>query len=306
MRPILVSLTLGLAVLSGAELYPTFAQKADKTKDAKAAKPTPTAPVEEKVVCPKDQPTPPKISRADVYKDKPYQGGEVASYEIHYGGILVGLGSLEVKAPYMYEGQWQQNFYAMAKTGDWYKNFFIAEDYVTGYSRPWDFGATKFYMEQNEGKMFSKPFVQKKWLDFDQKNCRVNEKVKRPGKPDKADSYDLVHGAIDALSASYKLRTLNYQVGKLERFLVYTSEKNWWLEANPLQMEQIKVPAGTFDAVKIKLQTYIGKELQQKGDVYIWIDQKTPDRPLVQIKGEIKIGSVWMELSKFKSGRESK
>ena len=62
------------------------------------------------------------------------------------------------------------------------------------------------------------------------------------------------------------------------------------------------MPAGTFKAVKLKLQTFIGKDLQQKGDVWAWIAAEHPGRPLVQIQGEIKIGSVWIKLHRLKTG----
>ena len=62
--------------------------------------------------------------------------------------------------------------------------------------------------------------------------------------------------------------------------------------------------AGTFDAVKLDLQTFIGKELQQKGDVSMWIAQKHPSRPLVKITGRIKIGHVSIELSELEVGKD--
>ena len=84
---------------------------------------------------------------------------------------------------------------------------------------------------------------------------------------DEENDFDLEYGAVDALGAVFLLRTKNYKLGKIERFMVYTSEKNWWLEAKPVAFEKVKVPAGTFDTVKLSLKTYIGRELQQKGDV---------------------------------------
>ncbi len=99
------------------------------------------------------------------------------------------------------------------------------------------------------------------------------------------------------------MRTIKLEVGKPVRAPVYTSEKNWWLEVSPLKIEKIKVPAGTFKAMKVQLQTFIGKEMQQKGDVFAWIAVDHPARPIVQIEGEIKIGSVWLKLQKLKPGK---
>jgi hypothetical protein len=260
-------------------------------------------PESEHIPCP-DPPEPTnKAARADVYRNQPFQAGELIEYGVYYAGVLVGYGTLSVKPPTMFQGAWHRQFHVHGRTGDWYKAIFAAEDVIQAISRPWDFGIAKFYIEQNEAKMFGRHFVQKKWLEFDNRACKVRERVWTPDKPEKTGEFELSYAAIDALGAVYKLRTLTYEIGQKQRFIVYTSEKNWWLEAEPLAVETVKVAAGEFTATKLKLLTYLGKALQQKGDVFIWIDRNSPHHPMVQLKGEIKIGSVWMEMSKFSPGR---
>jgi len=218
-------------------------------------------------------------------------------------GMNAGIAKMEVRPPIRHNGKWHRVFHAEAKTGDWFKTIFVGHDIIEAYSRPWDFAVSKFYLEQYEQGAFKSAFVSKKWLDFDQEGCVVREKTWRPEKADKLDNFPLSFGAIDALAVVYFMRTKNYQIGQVERAPVYTSEKNWFLEAKPLAFEQVTVPAGTFKAVKLKLQTFLGKELQQKGDVFVWVATETPNKQVLQIQGEIKIGSVWMKLSEFKSGQ---
>lgn len=254
-------------------------------------------------VCPKDKPKVPEIARTEVYATTPFKAGEESVYELTWAGLKAGYGTIEVRPPRKHNNVWHRVFHAQASTGDWFKAIFVAKEELEAISRPWDFGISKFYMDQNEGKLFSRPFVQKKWLDFDHDNCKVSERIVTPGKEDKQVSFDLSYGANDALGVIFNLRTRAFKMGQKERILVYTSEKNWYLEAEPVAFEKVTVPAGTFDAVKLKLQTYIGKDLQQKGDVHAWVATDTPDRQLVQIQGEIKIGSVWIKLHKYKNGR---
>ncbi len=255
------------------------------------------------VVCPENKPEIPELSRGEVYSGVPFKPGERAEYEVRYFGALAGYGSLEVLNPVKHNGAWHRSYQAEAKTGDWYKLIFVAHDKLSAISRPFDFAIAKFYMEQDEGKLFSKRFRQKKWLDFDHNNCVVREKIAVPDKKEKYVDVPLEYGAIDALGAVYKLRTYDYKLKQTERALIYTSEKNWWLEATPIAFEKVKVPAGTFEAVKLRLQTFIGKELQQRGDLYVWIDIKSPSRTMLQIEGEVKIGSVNMKLVEFKPGQ---
>jgi hypothetical protein len=296
-------------------------QKAKKA-DNKAAKsvsstpvppPTPTRPprlpltaklAKNGAVCPETVPEMPTITEADVYKDVPFQAGEASTFEVRYFGVLAGYGTIEVKKPKLYNGVLHRRYTADASTGDWFRTVYIAKDRVEALSRSWDWGVAYFEMEQDEGKIFRTPFRSHKWLDFNQYDCRVNEREEIVGKPARKKTYGLSYGAMDALGVLFHMRTKEYKLGKVERAPVYTSEKNWFLEAMPVAFETVEVPAGKYEAVKLKLTTYFGKEMQQKGDVYAWIATKDPARPIIQVQGEIKIGSVWMKLSKFEPGKK--
>lgn len=254
------------------------------------------------VVCP---PEPEKIGdmpRAEVYKQVPFKAGEAAVYELSWAGLKAGEAVLEVRPPRRHQNLWHRVFHVEAKTGDWFKAVFIAKDEIEAISRPADFAISKFFIEQDEGKMFGRRFQQKKWLDFDHSRCKVTERLAEAGKEEKTSQFDLARGAMDALGVVYQLRTRNFTKGVKERALVYTSEKNWWLDAEPVSFEPLTVPAGTFQTVKLRLQTFIGKELQQKGDVWAWIATDRPEHPLVQVQGEIKIGSVFIRLHRFQPG----
>ncbi len=254
------------------------------------------------VDCPKAPPKVPQLSRADVYRDSPFKAGETAVYEVTWAGLKAGYATLETRAPRKLNGVWQRVFHIDAATGDWFNSIFVAKEAMEAVSRPWDFGVSQFYMEQNEGKIFGRAFRQKKWLEFDHPGCTVHERIDVPDKPEEMVDHPLAYGANDALGVVYNLRTRNFVLGRKEKALVYTSEKNWFLEAEPVAFEAVTVPAGTFDTVKLKLQTFIGKDLQQKGDVWVWIATKLPQHPMVQVQGEIKIGSVWVKLSEYKPG----
>jgi hypothetical protein len=255
------------------------------------------------VDCPKKVPKVPAIERADVYKDTPFKAGESAMYEVTWAGLKAGYATLEVRSPTKYNGIWHRVFHVEAATGDWFSGVFVAKEAVDAKSRPWDFGIAQFFMDQNEGKLFHSPFVQQKWLDFDHDHCVVHERTKVPDKAEEKADHPLFRGANDSLGVAYNLRARKFKLGQVERAPVYTSEKNWWLEATPLAFEKIQVPAGTFDTVKLKLKTFIGKQMQQQGDVYAWIATSTPEKQLVQIQGEIKLGSVWIKLHSYKAGQ---
>lgn len=260
------------------------------------------------VKCPSNIPEIPAVARSDVYKNTPYKQGELAEYKVSHSLAHVGMATMEVRRPYKYKGVykkpvWHRSFHLEGKTGDWYRYIFVAHDRVDALVRPWDHGISKFYLSQDESQMFGKHLIQQKWLEFNHRECKVDVRTLEKGKKEKKETFDLAYGALDTLGIVYWLREQTYKVGEKKRVLIYSSKKNWWLEAIPVARESIKITAGSYQAMKIKLQTYIGEELQQKGDVFVWIDTKTKERPMLMVKGKIKLGSVWIEMTKFKPGR---
>lgn len=303
-RAVLISLLTTLA--------PAFSiHAADKDKNKAAV---PEAPPECK---PEIGPTP-EWPRADTYKGLPYQPGEEIRYILKYGALKVhvGYGYLRVGSPVkqtfntkmadgkiVQENRWHRVYSAEAYTGDWYKYIFAGHDSLQGFVRPWDGSVTKFYISQNEEKPFVRRFHQEKWLDFDHSICTAKQKtVDHKKKKEKYSEAYIDPQSLDAMSAAYKLRTFDYQLNKTERFMVFTSDKNWWLEATPLAVENVSTAIGTHKAFKLQVKTYLGKELQQRGALYVWIAQDHPQHPIVKIEGEVTFGSIYMEIDRFTPG----
>lgn len=260
----------------------------------------------------------PNWQRADVYKNVPFKGGEEAKYLLEYGAIHVGYGILNVLAPVKHpitisastdakpvqDGRWHMQFHGEAYTGDWYSGIFKGNDVIQAIVQPRTMAVSTFYIRQKEKGALSSLLHVEKWLTFDQQLCKVQERqvLHSKGNREKVETYDLEHGAADVLGAVFRMRTYTFQEGVPVRFLVYSSEKNWWLEATPVAKETVEVPAGKFVCDKLKLQTYIGKDLQQKGAMFLWIARDHPSRPMVKVEADVSFGSVEVRLEKFKPG----
>ena len=257
----------------------------------------------------------PQYSRTETYGDFPFKSGEVAKYELDYGAIHVGYGYMRVGKPLRYsiishyddvgkpvkKSYWHMVFSGHAFTGDWYSGIYSGNDKVQAYSRPWDFGISKFYLEERASTLLSS-IHKKKFLDFHQGDCKVKTKeVNVLETKTKHGNYDLTYGAVDALGGFYKLRTFDYSKGPV-KFIVYSSEKNWLLEAIPKKVETVSVPAGTFLADMLVMRTYLGEKLEQRGALTVWVARNHPNRPLVKVEGEFKFGDITLELEKFTPG----
>ena len=258
----------------------------------------------------------PQKSRSETYANLPFKSGEVAKYELDYGAIHVGYGFMRVNAPIKYsivtsydpagqpvkESLWHMQFSGHAYTGDWYSGIYSGNDKVLAYSRPWDFGVSKFYVEERAKTLLSSVH-KKKYLDFEQGGCEVKTREEDlEKKKEKKGAFELTFGAVDALGAFYKLRTLDYSKGPV-KFIVYSSEKNWLLEATPRGVDEIKVPAGTFQADRLTMRTFLGEKLEQRGELTVWVAKEHPNRPLVKIAGEFKFGDITLDLAEYKPGR---
>ena len=238
----------------------------------------------------------------DVYKADPFKEGELQTFDISYMGIFVGWATLGVEKPVKFHDKWHQVFSGAANTSPSYEALFVGRDSLKAYSLPGSFAVSKFKMEQYEHKILSKAFISSKWIEYDQASCLAKETVILQGEDPKRKEVRLEPGANDVVSAFYNIRSKSLNVGDVHKILIYTSEKNWFAEASVQAHEKIKVPSGDYDTAKIKLKTYLGKELQQRGDLYMWVGLG-PDKPVVKIEGEIKIGKVKFELAKYDRGK---
>ena len=253
-------------------------------------------------VCPDSHPSAPQVSLEDVYRGMPFQPGERARYSVAYMGVPAGFGVMTVDPPANSGGSWQRAFRAQAHTGDWYRRVYDGEGSVMALSRPSDFGATGYWYEQEGQTLMAKRTHRKRVLTFEQEACKVIEYTKRTGKLAHSEEVALSYGATDMLSALYYLRTMDYEIGKVERRLLYASGKNLWLEVSPVGYETLTVPAGTFKALKLKLQAYFRDEPLRKRSVEIWLVPDHPNRPIVRADAQMKIGQVRLELMEFVAG----
>ena len=248
-------------------------------------------------------PTTTSVPAAQVYRGLPYSPGEREEYAVSYMGLPTGYARLEVRPPTLWEGLWHQVYEADVRTGKWYRMIFVGHDSILAYSRPAAGAASHYFMEQDEGRMLGKRTHRHTEVHFDQGKCTATETIQEPDKAPQVEQMEVDSGVMDTLSATFRLRTFDYQPGESVRLPVYSSHKSWWLEAEALAREEIEVPAGVFSTIKLRLHTYLGDALQQKGDLQVWIAVDRPERPMVQVDAEVRIGSLQLKLIHFQPGK---
>jgi hypothetical protein len=117
-----------------------------------------------------------------------------------------------------------------------------------------------------------------------------------------AEFRDVPEGSVDMLGAVYLARTLLASGDESLSFPLLDKDKLWQMTLERGEEKQLEVPAGTYDAVEIKLipSTWPGEpEAESKkfrglfgirGSIHLWVD-KTTGVP-IRIQGDVPAGPV--------------
>ncbi len=240
------------------------------------------------------------VAPSQVYSQLPYAPGDRAEYAISYMGVSAGYAYLEVHPPLLRDGVWYQAYEADARTGNWYRWVFIGHDSVWSYATPSGL-ASRYVLDQDEGKMFGWRTRKHTEIQFDQAACVATETIEEADKKPETERVALDAHVLDALLATFRLRALDYRPGSAVQLPLYSSRKTATLEVTGLSQEQVRVPAGVFSTMKLDLRTYLNG-VQQAGGLTVWVALEKPEHPLVRIITEVAAGSLLLELSQFKHG----
>ena len=190
-------------------------------------------------------------------------------------------------------------FEAFMDTDAWYEKIFKARDYGKSITRPVVFATSEYRGIQDHQKIFSRGYFEDKLFKFNPTNCEVMERKQFKNKPDETAKFIYEPESSDELSAVYRLRTLQYEIGKEVKFRVYTSGKVWWLSAMPEQFVTLEVPHGKFQAIRLNVHTEADKDYKQTGIVKVWIATEHPNKLLLKVEAEIKLGSFIFSLKDY-------
>jgi len=123
---------------------------------------------------------------------------------------------------------------------------------------------------------------------FDEKNLKTGEQ--------KHAENDIPDCVTDVVSGFYYLASLPLQVGNAYAFTVNDGGKTNEITARVETREKIKVPAGTFDAVRVKAEAVSGA-LHGKGTVWAWFTDDGTHTP-VQMRSKLGWGTLLFRLQR--------
>jgi len=107
---------------------------------------------------------------------------------------------------------------------------------------------------------------------------------------------DIPSCVTDVLSAFYYIASLPLQPGNTYTFAVNDGGKTSEIAARVEAREQVKVPAGTFQTMRVEAEPVSGL-LKGKAKVWVWFDAG-PEHAPVQIRSKLKWGTLLFKLQR--------
>jgi len=133
-------------------------------------------------------------------------------------------------------------------------------------------------------------------FNYSQNKSTLDEKNLKTGEQKHVES-DLAGCATDVVSGFYYLTALPLQPGNTYTFPVSDGGKTAEVKAVVETREQLKVPAGTFQTVRLKAEAISGT-LQGRGTIWVWFTDDTNHTP-VQMRSKLGWGTLLFRLQRI-------
>ncbi len=235
--------------------------------------------------------------------DVPFMHGEELTFTGTWMNISVGTGVMTVETDATFDGKPAIRLKADVKSNARFSLFFSIEDAGESWIDPVELHSLGFVSDQQEGNISD----YQRWVIDNDKGVATRHRTRR-----KADGpvqrtekdYPLTHTHVqDPASMVYFFRAFDLKVGQKLESKVFVSRKVWDLEVSVVGKETVKVPAGTFECLKVKPKVSLDGQVQKKGDMTIWVTDDSRKMP-VKIVSEVPLGKVNLTLTKYKEGKK--
>jgi hypothetical protein len=213
----------------------------------------------------------------------PFGVGEKLEYEVKFGPLSVGRGSMEVLPMDTIRGHeaWHTVFRVRGGTF-----FYKVDDRFESWIDTRNFASLRHIQDINEGSR-----DRERWFEiFPERGTYVEDN--KPEKPS-------VHEPLDDGSFLYFIRTVPLEVGKTYEFMRYFRPDRNPVKIAVLRRERIKVPAGTFDAIVIRPSIKTKGIFSENGQAEVWLSEDDK-RIMLQMKSKLSFGSLSLYLKSYR------
>ena len=215
----------------------------------------------------------------------PWGVGEKLSYEVRFGPVKVGSGSMEVAGIDTVRGHPAYHTIFRVRGGTF---VYRVDDVFESWMDTRTLSSVRFHKDQDEGRRERKIRIE---IFPERQTFSENGDPEEPS----------VASPLDDGSFLYFVRTLPLRPGESYEFNRYFRPDRNPVHIRVLRRERVKVPAGTFDAVVVQPSIKTRGIFSEGGRAEVWISDDA-DRVVLQMKSSLSFGSLNLYLRSRDAG----
>jgi uncharacterized protein DUF3108 len=232
------------------------------------------------------QEQPPAADSTSYASSMPFGIGERLTYDVKFGPVKVGSGSMEVAGIVPVRGRDAWHTVFRVKGGTF---FYRVNDVLESWFDAQTFSSLRFVQDFEEGGKNR----ERTYEIYPDRGVFVEEK-----KDGSQTEEPTVQQPLDDGSFLYFVRTIPLLVGQTYEFSRYFRPDRNPVIIRVLRREKVKVPAGTFEAVVIQPIIKAKGIFSENGQAELWLTDDNR-RMMVQMKSKLSFGSLNLYLRSY-------
>jgi hypothetical protein len=217
----------------------------------------------------------------------PFGVGERADYDVKFGPLKVGSGSMQVSGIESVRGREAYRTSLKIKGGTF---FYKVNDLFESWIDTRSLASLRFHQDQEEGGRDREKLFE---IFPERQVYKENDKPEKPS----------VSQPLDDGSFLYFVRTVPLEVGQTYHFDRYFRPDRNPVTIKVLRKERIKVPAGEFDAVVVQPVIKTKGIFSENGEAQVWLTDDDR-RIMLQMKSKLSFGSLNLYLRSYRPPSE--
>lgn len=215
----------------------------------------------------------------------PFGAGERSTFEVRFGAVKVGTGSLEMTGVEMLRGReaWHTRFTVQGGTF-----FYRVNDVYQSWIDRQNLQSMMFIRQIEEG-------TRRRTQSFEiipERGIYI-ERTRQ-----KTETERTVAEPLDEAAFLYFVRTIPLKVGESYDFHRYFMPDRNPVRLRVLRKERITVPAGTYNAIVVRPIIKTSGIFSEKGQAEVWLSDDS-SRKLLQVKSRLSFGSLNLFLTSY-------
>lgn len=217
-----------------------------------------------------------------------YGPGERMVFEISYGPVNAGEGTLEVVGTVEHDGRTCYHVESTANSNRFFSSIYKVRDKIVTYIDSTDFSSAYFYKRLREGDYKKTVEIT---FDREQGVARYGDGHVMP----------VPAGVQDELSAFYYVRNLDLEVGRDLVLPAHASRRNYDMKVVVHRRETVTVPAGRFDCFVVEPVIEGEGLFKHEGRIMLYISADARRVPVL-MKTKVPVGTIDVALKEYRAG----